>query len=440
MRRFAWLLPSLAIVALAACGGDGIGPPRVEPPAAPAANDPAFTVGGVTRWNLIGNPLTPGQDTLAIDIAAPQGTEVVDAWVAGGPGQRLTAGADGHFTGDLDIGALGPGEHELLFAADGDRTAFARATFLRTHPLYFLMSTDWDFPDPGANALDVHDRLRADHPNVRYTMFVGPYTFTDPDITEARRAEIVTWLTDHRDQQHDELGLHIHPWCNFVVAAGLTCITDQSTVYQTDTTGYTIKLEAYGEAGLETLLDKAREIFDERGLGKPITFRAGGWTASIDNLKALAAKEFVADTSALNWPYIEEWTRPSVTELWTWNMTNWSQINDTSQPYYPNVVDKQSGAAPNLPILEVPDNGVMVDYVTVDEMKSILAANWDGATPLAKPTTFMMGFHPSQQFSLDEEHRLDGILDHADQFQAANHAGPIVYEVLKDLPAVWPQP
>ena len=75
----------------------------MEPPAAPAQNDPAYDVGAVPRWNLIGNALTPGHDQLAVEVTAPEGTELVDVWVAGGPGERLTA--DGlHFTATLAIG------------------------------------------------------------------------------------------------------------------------------------------------------------------------------------------------------------------------------------------------------------------------------------------------------------------------------------------------
>jgi hypothetical protein len=428
---------ALVVTCLAACD-DGLPPPRVTPPAAPATNDPAFAVGGVERWNLIGNALTPGDDALALDVTAPAGTDVVDVWVAGGPGQRLTA-SGGRFTGSVAIAALGPGEHELLLAADGATTAFARLTFVRSHPLYFLMSTDWDFPEPGAAVLADHDRLRTEHPGVRFTQFIGPYTFTSPELPEARKAELATWLANTRDQHGDEIGLHIHPWCHFVAAAGLPCITDQSTVYQTDATGYTIKLEAYGQAGLETLLTKADEIFMSRGLGKPVTFRAGGWTASVDNLKALAAKGFVADTSANNWARMEEWSRPQLTELYRWNMATWSMINDTSQPYYPNVVDKQSAAPPHVPLLEVPDNAIMVDYVTTAEMIDIFTANW-GGDALTAPKTFMMGFHPSPSWTTEEYRRADGILDHADRFLASDHAGPVVYARLRDLPKVWPAP
>lgn len=425
-----------ATVALVACD-DGIGPPRVTPPNPPAGgNDPDFALTGVDGWNLIGNALTPGQDSLTLAVTGPGDTTAIDVWVDDGAGQRLTAGGDGRFDGVVAIGDLGPGEHQLLFAADGATTAFARATFFRTHPMYFVVSTDWDFAEPGQAALDAHDRLRAAHPDIRFTQFVGPYTYTDPAVTDARKAEITTWLTSRRDQHDDEIALHIHPWCHFVAAAGIPCITDQSTVYQTDTSGYTIKVSAYGQAGMEALLDAADRIFVERGLGKPVTFRAGGWTASVETLKALAAKGYVADTSALNWARLEEWNRPP-TELYNWNMATWSTINDTSQPYHPNVDDKQSPAAPHVPILEVPDNAIMVDYVTTQEMIGIFAANWPGPA-LTEPRVYMMGFHPSASFSNDEYNRVHGILEHADLYRASAHAGPVVYAVLRDLPTVWP--
>ena len=62
-------------------------------------------------------------------------------------------------------------------------------------------------------------------------------------------------------------------------------------------------------------------------------------------------------------------------------MAAWAPIGDTSQPYYPNMNDALSPTAPTLSLLEVPDNGIMVDYVSVEEMQDIFAANWDG-TPL----------------------------------------------------------
>lgn len=425
-----------ALLALAACGPP---PPRVQEPAAPAQNDPAFTVTGLRSWYLVGNAATPGDDQLTVEVAAPPAVEFIDLWVAGKPGTRLSR--QGHaFTATVSLADVPAGTWGVLLAADGATTAFASATLRRSHPYYLLMSTDWDFSEPSQQVLDRQDQLHSRHPRLKLTHFVGPYTFTDPAVSDARRGELSAWLTRQRDTFGDELGLHIHPYCNFVRAAGLACITNQSVVYPNgDASGYTIKVSAYGEADFATLLDHAATLFAAHGLGRPTTFRAGAWTASIETLRALASRGYVADTSALNWARMEEWKGIGNGEIYNWNSTHWAPINDTSQPWWPNHDDVLASAEPTLTLLEVPDNGIMVDYVTVDEMKAIFAENWDGASPLAKPTTLMVGFHPSPSFGDAEQARVDGILDHADQFLAADDRGPVVYVTLAQVPAAFPK-
>ena len=108
-------------------------------------------------------------------------------------------------------------------------------------------------------------------------------------------------------------------------------------------------------------------------------------------------------------------------------------LTDTSQPYNPSLTDPQrSMPGDNLTILEVPDNGVMIDYLSLAEMNSIFDANFDG-TPLPAPKTLMMGFHPAMQFSQDEHSRVDGFLKYADQHLAAKGTGPVVYISLSEV-------
>jgi len=429
------VLPSVAIVLLVASCGAGDPPPSVDPPAAPAENDPAYAIAGLAEWYLVGNPLTPGDDELILRVQAPEGTGYVDAWIDGGPGARLQRQSDGFYL-QRDLGDVAAGVHEILLAADGEDVAFARRELKRTHPLYVLATTDWDYSDAGQAAMDFHDDLHAMHPGVKITHFLGPYTFTDPALSDARKQEIVDWITGMRDRHGDEIGLHIHPYCHFVEYAGLTCHIDESTVYDTDTSGYTIGLWAYGEQEFGTLLRTADTLFEDHGLGKPVTFRAGGWTATIDTLRALADDGFIADTSALNWAKIEEWipTGGQHYTLYQWNMEHWSSIGDTSQPYYPNDGDVLSSAGPALSILEVPDNAAMVDYVSVDEMDGIFRANWDGQ-PLAAPATLMMGWHPSMTFSYGS--RVQGLFTITDRYTAERHQGPVVYALLRDMPTVF---
>ena len=235
-----------------------------------------------------------------------------------------------------------------------------------------------------------------------------------------------------------DFGLHIHPYCNFVESAGVTCITDQSTVYTTDATGYTIKLGAYSRENAKVLFEHAKTLFTAHGLPVPRTFRAGGWTATGETLAALADTGFIADTSALNWARIEEWEGRFNGELYRWNMENWATIDDVSQPYYPNTADVLSSAAPTLPLLEVPDNGVMVDYVDQAELAALFAANWNGDA-LAAPTTLMVGYHPASSFSLVEFNRVSSVLTLADSHLAIRDLGPVVYITLEEVVAAFPR-
>jgi hypothetical protein len=442
--RWSPALPTLAVALalgaspLAGCGDNDWPVPRHTAPDPPAAPDPTVKIVGLRSWYLVGDGLTPGDDQLTMIVTAPAGTQFVDAWIGNRAGFRLQP-QNGQFAAQVSIADLPAGTHALTLAADGSPTAFAQVELRRSAPLYLLMSTDWDFSDPGDQALALQDQLHQHHPGVRITNFVGPYTFTDPAVAPARVDAIVTWLLKERDINHGELALHIHPYCNFVVSAGLTCITDQSTVYATDATGYTIKVAAYGRTDFGKLLDHAATLFQAHGLGTPTTFRAGGWTASAETFQALADKGYVADTSALNWARLFAWIHIGTGELYRWNQAHWARINDTSQPYYPNHDQPTGTAAPRLPLLEVPDNGIMVDYITKAEMIKVVDENWDGG-PLTSPRTAMFGFHPSTNFSVSEYDDLDGLLSYADMHLAVADRGPIVYAVLRDLPRAFPSP
>jgi hypothetical protein len=406
--------------------------PKPERPTPPAQNDPSFAISGLKSWYLIGDAARPAELTdtqMTLFITAPSGADYVDAYIPGLPPVRMNP-QDGQFALQEDISAVPAGKQDILFSFNGSSTAFAQVSFNRSAAYYVLVSTDYDFSDPGTSAQAFMNWMHRDHPGLHITHFWAPYTYTDSAVTDTRRAELTTWIKEQHEKFADEIGLHIHPYCNFVVDAGLTCITDQSTVYPGgDTTGYTIKDSAYGRTDFGRLLQHAFTIFDAHGLGRPKTYRAGGWTADANVLLALADNGFVADTSALNWARIEEWMGK---ELYDWNMMHWAPIGDTSQPYHPSEADPVMITPPTINLLEVPDNGVMIDYVSTDEMTGIFNANWDGQ-PFAEPRTLMMGFHPAQQFSPAEYKRVDDFLYLADMHLAAKDKGPVVYITLSDV-------
>ncbi len=437
-------LLALSSCVLSACDSDALPAPSVSPPLIPANPDGSYTTMGLREWALIGNEVDTGNDILALEVMAISGTDYVDVWLDGGPGQRLEKSDAGSFTIDLDVSALGPGEYQVLLAADGNDTAFMAHTFKRSHPLYVVVTTDWDDADTSDEALALQDALHAEHPELLLTHFVGPYTFTDPNVTEARRDILVEWLLSMRTEHADEIGLHIHPYCNFVEQVGtilgineIECNTDESTVYSSDSTGYTVRVSSYDDDEFTNLLRAADAIFQERGLGKPTSFRAGGWTAELNTMRSLEAAGYVADTSANNWARMEEWDGPFMGTLYDWNKEHWSSIGDTSQPYYPSTEDILVTGTQTIGVLEVPDNGILVDYVEIAEMVEIFEANWDGEL-LATPVNYSIGFHPSN-FNATYKLRMTKALDHVDQFLAVNDAGPVIYGRLSDMAKIWKQ-
>lgn len=403
-------------------------------PDAPDHDDPRYTVEGLRAWYLVGNALTAGDDTLSLSVTAPEGTGLIGLWLDGvARGTFAPQGAT--FAVTADLGSVGPGAHEALLAADGAPTAFARLRFTRSHPYYCFVSTDWDDPDnPDAN-LDRQESLHTLHPALRLTHFAAPYTFTDPDVSPERAETLAAWLRGMRDTYEDEIGLHIHPYCSFVDTTDVPCRTEPSVRGGTDATGYSVVFGSYTEAETEQLLQAADAIFEAQDLGKPTSFRAGAWTAEIHTLRALAATGYRVDASAVAWARLEEWTG---LPLYDWNREHWSSIDETSQPYYPSDDDILSTRPPQVAVLEVPDNGALVDYVSDREMNAIFELNWPGGA-LPEPRVFSIGYHPPN-FSQDLFTRMDSALYTVDQHLAADDAGPVVYATASELARVWTLP
>lgn len=420
-----------------AAGGDAEALPDAAPafrPSPPARDDPRFGVEGVPRWSLIGNAVTAGQAALDVSVAAPDGTSLVGLWLDDEPVRVLDHDGD-TFVASVDVGALAPGEHEILLAADWSPTAFARRRFTRTHPLYCFVSTDWDDPNTGDSSLDDQQALHDLHPSLRVTHFVGPYTFTDPDLAPERVDVLVAWLQATRDTHGDEIGLHIHPYCSFVETTSVPCRTTPSVSGELpDPSGYTVVLASYTEDEMAELLLAADELFVAHGLGKPTSFRAGAWTAAIHTLRALETTGYLVDSSAVAWQRLEEWEG---LPLYDWNRTNWASIDETSQPYHPSRDDILEAAPPQLDVLEVPDNGALVDYVTGNEMVDIFELNWPGGA-LPEPRVYAIGYHPPN-FGGGLVTRMDVALANVDEFLASDDAGPAVYATASELARLWPR-
>lgn len=411
--------------------------PDAELPGAPSGKSdaPGFAVRAEV-WHLLADGLSAGDSDYDFSADVPNKVEVVDVWI-----DRQWAGRfvpdNSQVGGAIDISELSPGTHEVLFQADGDRFAFAARELKVSNPLYVVVSNDWDRSDNDAPMFERQERLHQRHPELVLTHLVGPYTFTDPAVSSARQQDIVDWLRDLEKNEGDEIGLHIHPYCNFVESAGIACQSTPSFAKASDSTGYTVRLGAYSEEEFVTLLEHAVELFEANGLPRPTAFRAGGWTLEAKTMRALSRTGFLADSSAVHWQKLEEWENSVTGTLFQWNREQWGPIGGTTQPYYPNEDDLLSDASPQVDTLEVPDNGALVDYVSADEMIDLFTENYSGE-PLSAPVAFSIGYHPPN-FSEAFFERMDGALEHIDGHLASADRGPVVYARMSDLAKVWTQ-
>ncbi len=424
----------LSLIALPGCpaGGDDSATPG--PPEVPDDLDSSRHVLAFQEWYLVGNALTVGDDALALTVSPPDGAQGVDLWIDGRHWGSWDASTEQVV--DADITDVGSGEHELILAATGENTAFAQIYLQRSHPYYVLVTNDWDVSYKEESWLERQEELHANHPAMKMTHFVGPYTFTDPEVTAEHASDLVDWLLGMVGDFDDEIGLHVHPYCNFVETTSVSCNHEPSFAYVEDETGYTVELSSYSQEEMEILLEQAKTLFQDNGIGTPTSFRAGGWTAAIHTLQALAATGFVADTSAANWARLEEWEGIEDAGLYEWNQENWATIDDTSQPYYPSEADILASDPPVVSILEVPDNGALVDYVDAYQIVEIFDANWPGGA-LERPTTYVTGYHPIS-YDFLAAIAFEAGMDHVDQFLAADDNGPVIYETMSNMALVWP--
>ncbi len=392
------------------------------------------SVTGLRRWYLIGNALDPGEDQLRLRVDDPA-VEELRASLDGSDLGALARDASGHVL-EADIGDLPPGIHELALFANDSTTPWTTMTFTRSHPLYVVVSNDWDTSDNADSVISDQAALHTRHPHLVMTHLVGPYTFTDGTLPAERLDAQLAWLERARHDWGDEVGLHIHPYCNFVDVTGVTCRTSPTYATSWRGVGYTVPSTAYEEDEYLAMLRAADALFEAHGLGKPTAFRAGGWAADERILRALATDGFLVDSSACNWRRMEEWRDVPGASLYPLAMSLWGPIDDVSQPYYPGEHDAARDAAPHLSILELPDNGILADYVSADEMIEILRSLWDGGA-LDEPRALSIGYHPA---SLDASTwtRLDDTFDRIDASLAVEDAGPVVYARMSDMTRVWP--
>lgn len=281
--------------------------------------------------------------------------------------------------------------------------------------LTICVTVDWDGMELIPESLLAMGRFREAFPEVPLTHFICPsYLTRDGD-----NAEIAKVIREHIQGQ-DEVALHIHCWRSLVEASGVEYIPEPSwyldgigpKVEYGDgrfDIGHGVPLGVYPEAQIIRQMRHSIQLLRDFDIAPeaPVSFRGGGWMASDVVLTAMRSAGLHNDSSATDSDYFEEINEQLEgygVRLGEWVCRLWGPGAIAAPPYSANThtraVRPEGGHEASQPyvmrigehdVFEVPDNGVLADYLTETQMYDRFQRAW--ASAAAQDTVHVCGFH-----------------------------------------------
>ncbi len=235
--------------------------------------------------------------------------------------------------------------------------------FLLTQPEYVVWTLDFE-GDASADAELANTAAIADGLKIPMTVLWNPRVWTTTQVSQERQDAMLAW-TKGRMANGDEVGLHLHMWTDYVLAAGVGhiapgALTNPSWAGRGD--GYDVPITAYPESEQQAMIGYGVKLMLQHGLPTPTSFRAGGDFGDAATLRAVAASGFTADCTAVakDYPPIGRIPYP-----WT--------LPAGAQPYQPSRAD--ANATGDLPLLEAPTIGGNTYGFTVQSIQPQINAN-----------------------------------------------------------------
>lgn len=378
------------------------------------------------KWLLKADGFTPADTFLSVSASLPDSEQIADPVVEyqilgtelAGQMDRISLGT---WQKLIDVTSLLPGNYHVgvTAAESGLSGGSDPVTFHVSYAFYYAWTIDWEgsyvAKSPYLDSLGA----MADRHEMPMTQLFNPRIYTLPGMPEWQRSAMTQWVMDRAAAKGDEIGLHLHMYCDFVSGAGLTPLTSPRWSARSD--GYDVPFTAYDYQQSLALLDYAVNLFRARGLGTPTSFRGGGCFADEDNLKALSDRGLL-DTSGSTLPYFGSLALP------------WS-LNTMSQPYHPCASGQNASGCGegdyNLDLLEIPDNLGISDGV--EERVHDFDLNYSGE-PLEGVRVAVLVSHDRSVLG-DEAVLLDELFSHMDCLTHSTDQGAVVYATLRDIEA-----
>lgn len=233
--------------------------------------------------------------------------------------------------------------------------------------LQLFLSVDWEGVELAPSEISKMERFRKRYPEIPITHYLNAAYYTKPGARPSQLTQqIRRTLLDI-----DELGLHIHGWKALFEASGVRyrnrpVFFGKVMVDKVGDEGHNIDIGAYTTAELRKVIAFSIDTLEKQGFGRAKSFRSGGWMSRPSVIEALTAEGIERDASDVATRHFidDSWYN---TPLYRWlSRELWPNTHFASQPYYMKTK--------NGPLLQIPDNGALADYVTGEEMLEVYKA------------------------------------------------------------------
>ncbi len=229
------------------------------------------------------------------------------------------------------------------------------------------ISVDWEGRGLHKKNLDAMKGFRSQHPNIPLLHYMNAAYFTKKNSNQDKTARnILSALSSN-----DEIGLHIHGWKSLVEASGVSYRSSPSwSPYTSEICavphdcGHGVPITAYNTDEIRKIIRTSVKIMQRQGLPVPTMFRAGGWMAGPNVLKALTSEGFKMDASQVPRQFLR-YQQPTI---YQWLGEIWPTTSSLTQPYK-IWIDNHSN------IVEFPNNGCLADYMTGAKMHRVFLEN-----------------------------------------------------------------
>ena len=322
---------------------------------------------------------------------------------------------EGKFETSVSVYDLSPGKYEIqsIVSINDQEFKSVKREFNVSYPMYVIWTMDWEGADTSDNELANLSNFSEKY-NVPVSHLFNPRIYVSDQVSKTRALELTEWIKS-RETKGDDIGLHLHMHNDLVNAAGLEVKDDPKWTNHIQD-GHDVPCSAYSYDEFKKILEWSKDQFTSHGLKEPVYFRAGGWFADMENLKALNDSGFLLDTSGREY-YL--WGEKTLEGHWN--------LDVKTQPYKISLSDQNNSSNNNMNLWEFPNNGGDSLYYSSSELITRFDENYNKDL-LDDVVVFTLLSHPHNITS--DIQVLEPLYQHMDQYNIQKDSGPLIYTTL----------